>query len=284
MANKTALARTQNQFYGTETPGELPEGSTFVNSIEKKQYFYGAGKRPEEVSVAPDVPETTDPGFINVATNSIVPFGMLIPGDNNFIGGGTGHLLLADGDDFSRVRYSAILAGYNNIINSDQYTFARGCVIAGGDTNRIDLNRSTISGGENNLITGSEYPSSGHTMVIAGGLGNVIDSYSGRGCVISGGTDNTISARGYNYGGAYNVISGGTDNTISGYGDWSGILGGKNNTVDGNEESFIIGSSITSDRDNCTFVNNLSIMDIPTSAPAQSGAVWNNGGVLTIVT
>jgi len=47
----------------------------------------------------------------------------------------------------------------------------------------------------------------------------------------------------------------------------------------------IVGSNITADRVCTTFVNNLSIKNIPTSsAGLPSGSVWNNLGVLAIVT
>jgi hypothetical protein len=46
----------------------------------------------------------------------------------------------------------------------------------------------------------------------------------------------------------------------------------------------IVGSNITANRVCATFVNNLSIMTIPTSsAGLPSGAVWRNGTVLEIV-
>ena len=46
----------------------------------------------------------------------------------------------------------------------------------------------------------------------------------------------------------------------------------------------IVGSNITADRVCTTFVNNLSIKNIPTSsAGLPSGAVWSNAGALTIV-
>jgi hypothetical protein len=44
----------------------------------------------------------------------------------------------------------------------------------------------------------------------------------------------------------------------------------------------IIGSCITANRACTTFVNNLSIMDIPTSNPSITGAVWSDGGTLKI--
>jgi hypothetical protein len=46
----------------------------------------------------------------------------------------------------------------------------------------------------------------------------------------------------------------------------------------------IVGSNITANRACTTFVNNLSIMTIPTaSAGLPTGAVWSNLGILTIV-
>ena len=92
---------------------------------------------------------------------------------------------------------------------------------------------------------------------------------------ISGGFNHTIN----NFGIA-STISGGYNNTISA--SYSGILGGRNNNVQ-NSCSMIVGSNITTDRDCTTYVNNLSIKNIPTIAPAQSGAVWRNGTVLEIV-
>jgi hypothetical protein len=46
----------------------------------------------------------------------------------------------------------------------------------------------------------------------------------------------------------------------------------------------IVGSCITADRVCTTFVNNLSIMNIPTSSVGlPTGSVWSNVGILTIV-
>ena len=48
--------------------------------------------------------------------------------------------------------------------------------------------------------------------------------------------------------------------------------------------AMIVGSNIVADRACATFVNNLSIKNIPTSsAGLPSGSVWSNGNVLTIV-
>jgi hypothetical protein len=49
-------------------------------------------------------------------------------------------------------------------------------------------------------------------------------------------------------------------------------------------ESHIIGSNITANKGCTTFVNSLSIVNIPTScAGLPSGLVWSNGGKLEII-
>ena len=46
----------------------------------------------------------------------------------------------------------------------------------------------------------------------------------------------------------------------------------------------IVGSNITANRNCATFVNNLSIMNIPTSSVGlPSGSVWRNGTTLEII-
>ena len=48
--------------------------------------------------------------------------------------------------------------------------------------------------------------------------------------------------------------------------------------------AMIVGSNITADRACATFVNNLSIKNIPTAAAGlPAGSVWSNSGVLNIV-
>ena len=92
---------------------------------------------------------------------------------------------------------------------------------------------------------------------------------------IGGGLQNSVS-------GNYSFTGGGANNTTSGTA--SGILGGCSNTTNANNCAFIVGSNITADRVCATFVNNLSIKNIPTaSAGLPSGSVWRNGTVLEIV-
>ena len=81
----------------------------------------------------------------------------------------------------------------------------------------------------------------------------------------------------------YSSVLGGIQNTASA--TYSAILGGQSNNISGSyTKAMIVGSNITADRTNCTFVSNLSIKSIPTSsAGLPAGSVWNNGGVLNIV-
>ena len=100
-------------------------------------------------------------------------------------------------------------------------------------------------------------------------------------------------------GGHHNSISGGYNNIINNNGFFNHIIGGVN-TILGTNNNNIIGSSncvplncdavnifginMTANRSCATFVNNLSIMSIPTSsAGLPAGSVWNDGGFLKIV-
>jgi hypothetical protein len=159
-------------------------------------------------------------------------------------------------------------------------------VIGGGAENYIkDTGPSAILGGFKNKIlpTGiSSVTTLGN--VIVGGEQNVIysryystDSPFG-GSIIVGGFANKITPGTF----SGNFIGGGSGNCITG--DDSGILGGVENEVV-NNCTFIIGSGITTNRNLTTFVNNLSIVDIPTSdAGLPEGSVWHCGdGILRIV-
>ena len=106
----------------------------------------------------------------------------------------------------------------------------------------------------------------------SGGCSNVA---SGQFSSISGGRQNISS-------GNYSGVNSGCGNTSSG--THSAILGGQSNTTNTCTCAMIVGSNITADRICATFVNNLSIKNIPTSsAGLPSGSVWKNGAVLNIV-
>jgi hypothetical protein len=176
-------------------------------------------------------------------------------------------------------------------------------VINGGLSNCISVNlSSSCSGG---------YYSGG--QVIGGGQSNCIVT-SRSGIYLDGYGYNTIGG-GINsriFASCYNTISGGSNNAICGFAESSSIVGGAGNTINGNNSviggfgntssgsattifgenniigafscAHIIGTLITADRCCTTFVNNLSIKSIPTSAAGlPSGSVWKNGNVLNIV-
>jgi hypothetical protein len=136
-------------------------------------------------------------------------------------------------------------------------------------------NSSVIVGGiGNNIGISTTY------NTIVGGLNNSMSSYA---CYnfIGGGSANNIALTGSGYG-CYNFIGGGGTNVIDSVNN-SAILGGLNNVIQ-HADTMIVGNNICSDRDCTTFVNNLSIMNIPTSsAGLPIGAVWSNSGVLNIV-
>jgi hypothetical protein len=177
--------------------------------------------------------------------------------------------------------------------------------IAGGIQNEIGDSSSTISfigGGCQNLI-GSKQNTAGF---IGGGTNNTLHCYTGTGGAIVGGTNNLLclSAAGFIGGGSQNtiklsdrsVIVGGSNNIIvpgttahyisivggylnTGSCGFAGILGGCQNHVN-NDHSFIIGSSLTSDKDCYTFMNNADVAGT-VSASIFSGSFVGDGSGLT---
>ena len=134
-----------------------------------------------------------------------------------------------------------------------------------------------IGGGVNNTACNSTNGCLSAGAVVAGGIGN--NTTGGTWDLAS--CNFTVAPTTCNAG-LYSFVGGGLQNQSSG--DFSGILGGQCNNMALCNNSFIVGSCITANRVCTTFVNNLSITNIPTSsAGLPSGAVWNNAGVLNIV-
>lgn len=126
----------------------------------------------------------------------------------------------------------------------------KGSFVSTNETNKIDAEFSAILSGEYNVMRGS-------SSVIVSGNANTI---SGRNSIIGSGRGNNIDS------------------------DNSTIIGGANNSTKHNN-THIIGSNIEANREDATFVENLSITNIPNSDKGlPKGAVWNNKGVLSIVT
>jgi len=186
------------------------------------------------------------------------------------IAGGGG---MGAGNTASATR-STIGGGFANTASGSYSTVAGGrtnsacgnwSTIGGGNGNTASVYHSTVGGGYNNTA-------SGYYSVVAGGNGNTA---SGSCSTIVGGQDNIA-------GGAKAAIVGGLNNTASG--DYSFVGNGNNNTDSGYSCAMIVGSNITADRACATFVNNLSVKNIPTSAAGlPSGSVWSSGGTLMII-
>ena len=100
------------------------------------------------------------------------------------------------------------------------------------------------------------------TGVFSAVLGGISNSNTGAGSTIVNGSNNSISAD-------YSLIGGGFNHNITSLGDYGAILGGQNNTLQ-HQESFILGSNITSHLSATTYVNNLS----------ATGKVYGDGSEL----
>jgi hypothetical protein len=126
----------------------------------------------------------------------------------------------------------------------------KGSFVSANETNKIDAELSAVLSGEYNVLRGNN-------SVIAGGNANTI---SGKNSFIGSGKGNDIDS------------------------DNSTIVGGSNNSTKYNN-THVLGSNIEANREDATFVENLSITNAPNSDKGlPKGAVWNNKGVLSIVT
>jgi hypothetical protein len=107
----------------------------------------------------------------------------------------------------------------------------------------IDTSLSSIrpSHGSNDIT--------GAISTIINGIENDI---SGAGSVILNGENNSLSAD-------YSFIGGGTNNKATGAADFGAIIAGQNNFLQ-HQNSFIIGSNISSHAENFTYVQNLSVI------------------------
>ena len=214
------------------------------------------------------------------ANGSLGPYSTIAGGEGNaiakdscqsFVGGGTKNTICSN-------HRSLIGGGLNNTISCcyNAKTLGTGSLITGGTENTIKCNlNSSIVGGEFNSIglTGEGKGGGGEHNFIGGGLCNTI--YAGCGDTkannfIGGGVCNNIGLCGSSnsiLGGSTNTISqcgssnsilGGTTNTISQCGALNSILGGSKNTID---ECLcnvhVIGSCITADTSDMTYVNDL---------------------------
>jgi hypothetical protein len=135
------------------------------------------------------------------------------------------------------------------------------------------ISESNTLEGKNSVILSGEYNiNRGEFSVINGGESNTT---ANKFTVINGGKGNTVDAD-------FGVVVGGNANNVNGA--FSSVLAGEHNNIDGHTNSHIIGSNIVADRDDTTFIENLSITKLPTSSKGlPKNSIWNNKGVLSIV-
>ena len=137
----------------------------------------------------------------------------------------------------------------------------------------IAINENNTLEGKNSVILSGEYNiNRGDFSVINGGESNTTaNKYN----VINGGKGNTVDAD-------FGIVNGGKGNSVNGA--FSSVLAGKNNHSKKHTNSHIIGSNIVADRDDTTFIENLSIVKLPTSSKGlPKNSIWNNKGLLAIV-
>ena len=183
------------------------------------------------------------------------------------VGGGCGNTASA--------RYSTVVGGHGN-------TASGNCAVSGGRLNvasqpgAVSFGVFNTASGTYSLVAGGRSSTaSGYASAIAGGRQNTTTaccSFVGGGwrnissgifSVVGGGCNN-LSQGAYSgilgglsgFTGAYSVVVGGKSNTASGI--YSGILGGSGNTIN-TFNSFIIGSNISANTNNTTFVESLSV-------------------------
>ena len=165
---------------------------------------------------------------------------------------------------------------YNNVQPLvDFLNFNKVILVMEGENSIKPLNGKNILDEEKqfSVISGGDFNTNrGDYSVIAGGCANTT---AGKSSVVSGGHGNISDAN-------FTFIGGGQNNRANG--EHSSVIGGHNNTTKEYKNTHIIGSNIEADRQDTTFVNNLSIKDIPTSKTnLPKGSIWSNKGVLTIV-
>lgn len=214
----------------------------------------------------------------NIGTLSTIAGGTLNTSSTqcSFIGGG-------ERNSLSGYYYNSIVGGCRNCIECSPNS-----TIAGGSNNTISVGYQGdhfIGAGASNCILPMGYYHS-----ILGGSQNTIntldqDCYFG---VILGGQQNLIGGGEFssivngclNTGsGAYGFIGGGARNEISSSAVSSSILGGFDNLTN-RSNTHIIGSNLTADKVNYTYVNNLDV-EGTVSASIFSGSFVGDGSSLT---
>ena len=136
----------------------------------------------------------------------------------------------ADGIIFTAITNTPGISSVVSFLNSDQQPYI--------------LNQTLSS-------VNTQYGGNTVTQVFASVLGGYNNDVTGGGSTVINGENNDID-------GDFSFIGSGYKNKISAAGDYSAILGGSNNLIS-HQNSFALGSNLSSNAANFTYVNNLSV-------------------------
>jgi hypothetical protein len=186
----------------------------------------------------------------NIYGNVVTPIVPSAAGLDTYVQFNSGGLLGADAGFVYKTNTRALQVGFGSNTSGTQASIAGGfnntaagnfSFIGSGDTNNNSSVAGVIGGGKGNLNTGD------YSFIGGGRENETNDIYS----AVAGGYSNEASGLGtFIGGGEFNTIAAGTSD--------GAILGGLGNTVNHNN-SFILGSGITSTSANYTYVENLDI-------------------------
>ena len=195
---------------------------------------------------------------------------IIVGGTGNTLGNAPYGTILNGSNNSSNGFNSLIVSGYDNTITSNG-DFSK---ILGGANNTVDSSGVTILHGFSNTVSGYDSVVSGNSNTVSGSYGTVI------------GSGNTVS-------GIYGTVIGGGSNTVTG--DFGGTIlsvgstaDGVNSVIIGSAQSpsntaghtgaIILGSGITANSDNTTFVRNFNIVDTPTQDDTNTNILVRNSG------
>ena len=184
----------------------------------------------------------------------------------DFIGAGDyNEILQSDNSNIVSGQYNLLRLTYQSFIGSGDHNILTGqsnSVLVGGYYNTMKNSlRSFIGGGSNHEMYDSAY------NTIVGGTDHHMNNASNYN-FIGGGDSNVLgdtTAGGLNT--DYSSILGGKDNTIQGDSDadFAAIVNGRSNTVTANYAAIIGGQSLTANRTHTTFMNGLDV-DVASSS------------------
>ncbi len=241
---------------------------TKIHETNGGGWIYGSGRSNDvpnlptgKIWVGSDTYSITS-SFIHVSESN----SSLIVGENNHVdhvgqSNKSNSAIIGGTENYVRTPYSedSIIVGgaHNTIYNSSDAFIGSGrcnCINASNSSIILGGSENTSSvGGANSILGGYRNKIQTNYGFIGNGICNTIAGSSNAYNAIISGENNTITSS-LSSTLRHNFIGGGKDNLISG--SCSSILGGHDNIINHNN-SFIIGSNLTSTADCTTFMNNL---------------------------